>query len=367
MSDFNSKLEYARTYMLLWSPFFGALTMSLKIEERDYPHRTVWTNGKDVFFEKNYVSTITREEFTAVLMHEILHIALLHKKRLQGKNKGRWNLACDYVTNLIIKEEERKSNYKLRLPSNIKLHNEYINMSVEQVYNKLPDIDYDNFNQGNEILFDLLQDNYLLTPEEVDRINEVLSYANSVAESKGDMPAGLRREIKDLLYPKVDWRLLLKEFVQSFPSDWDFTNRDRRFIQTPFFLPQFSGEMVKIYVAIDTSGSISPDILSAFMTETYAIISNFDRIDMTLLSVDARLQNIQKVHSLDEALKFELKGGGGTDFRDTFEYLEKSGDCNGLVFFSDMYATFPKAEPHFKTLWISTTDKEAPFGTTIKY
>jgi len=367
MSDFSSKLEYARTYMLLWSPFFGSLTMSLNVEERDYPNRTVWTNGKDIFFEKTFISKINREEFTAILMHEILHVALLHKKRLQGKNKVKWNFACDSVINLIIKDEERKSNGKIRIPSNIKLNYDYRNLSAEQVYNKLHDINVNDFSQEDSISFDLLQDNYFLTPEDVDRINEVLSYANSVAESKGDIPAGLQREIKELLYPKVDWRLLLKEFVQSFPSDWDFTNRDRRFIQTPFFLPQFSGEKVKIYVAIDTSGSIDQKILTAFMTETYAIISSFDTIDMTLLSVDARLQNIQKVHNINDALNFKLKGGGGTDFRDAFKYLEEQGDCNGLVFFSDMYATFPNKEPFFKTLWISTTNKEAPFGTTIKY
>jgi len=367
MSDFNSKLEYARTYMLLWSPFFGSLTMSLNIQERDYPNRNVWTNGKEIFFEQNFVKKLSREEFTAILMHEILHVALLHKKRMQGRDKHRWNEACDYVINLIIREESRKSNGKLRLPSFIKTDTQYNNMSVEQVYNKLPSDNYNSSSQEDSILFDLLQDDEVLTAEDVDRINEIITYATSIAESKGDMPAGLRREIHDLLYPKVDWRLLLKEFVQSFPSDWDFTNRDRRFLQTPFFLPQFAGDIVKIYVAIDTSGSIGKKILTAFMTETYAILSNFDRVDMTLLAVDARLQNVKKVHTLQDALDFELKGGGGTDFRDTFKYLIDQGDCNGLVFFSDLHATFPNEEPPFKTLWISVSNKEAPFGTTIKY
>lgn len=364
--DFDDKLQYARTYMLLWAPFFGSLTMNIAIEERDYPERTVWTNGKKVFFETNYAKKLTREHFTGLLMHEILHVALMHQNRIKGRNEIRWNNACDYVVNLMVKDEELRSKGKLKLPANVTLSNDYKELSVEQVYERLRDGSGGN-SQGDTIDFDLLQEEDFLTAEEINEINDTLAYAANIAEAQGTMPLGLRREINTLLYPKVDWRILLKEFIQAFPADWDFSNRDRRFIQTPFFLPQFSGEIVRIYVAIDTSGSITKEILDSFMTETYAILTNFDRVEMTLICVDARMQNVEKVHSLEEALNFEIRGGGGTDFRDTFKYLDEQHDCDGLIFFTDLYATLPDEVPHFKTLWVCTSDKKAPFGKTIAY
>ena len=66
--DFDDKLQYARTYMLLWAPFFGSLTMNIVIEERDYPSRTVWTNGKKVFFETNYAKKLTAEDVMVVIL-----------------------------------------------------------------------------------------------------------------------------------------------------------------------------------------------------------------------------------------------------------------------------------------------------------
>ena len=314
-------------------------------------------------------------------MHQILHVALLHAQRLQGREKLRWNLACDYVINQMVLEEQRRSKGKIQMPPNVLLDSKYQNKSVEQVYEMLPsnlnDLvsnygefnlnDLENAQQDTTFLFDLLQEIIDLNENEIRDIQSALLQAVTLSQQQGTMPLGIKREIDALLYPKVDWRILLKEFIQSFPSDWDFSNRDRRFLQTNFILPQFSGEQVKVGVAIDTSGSIGQDILNAFMSETYSIFSAYENVEMTMFCVDARVQSRKVVHSLDEALDFTIKGGGGTDFRKLFKQVEEEESFDALIFFTDMYATFPQDEPYIKTLWISTSDKKAPFGKTIFY
>lgn len=56
--------------------------------------------------------------------------------------------------------------------------------------------------------------------------------------------------------------------------------------------------------------------------------------------------------------KMELKGGGGTDFRPAFEYVDEL--CRkkefqrlcGLIYFTDGYGTFPGEPPDYKTAFV---------------
>jgi hypothetical protein len=48
----------------------------------------------------------------------------------------------------------------------------------------------------------------------------------------------------------------------------------------------------------------------------------------------------------------EATGGGGTDFRPFFEWVEASGDEKLAIYFTDGYGQFPNNAPSVKTLWV---------------
>ena len=62
------------------APFFGALILFAKIEENlDIP--TAATDGKKVYFNPKFLATLSPTELDGVMLHEVLHAALLHNER----------------------------------------------------------------------------------------------------------------------------------------------------------------------------------------------------------------------------------------------------------------------------------------------
>jgi len=388
MSEMSENLtrlvKYARTFLLLSNPFFGTLVINIPIKEQDGPGATAWTDGKCIKFNPSYIARVSKEEFTAVLLHQILHTALQHKKRSKGRdNKKAWNAACDQVVNHIIQQNSEKMHDKMRLPEYMKPEDRFKNSSAEQAYTILAKEikDYTDIRDvlnaaGGAANGAGFMDLYIENADDLNdmhyaEMNSLLVRAQNAAKMQGKTPLGIDREYETLLRPKVDWRIMLKEFVQSFPNDWDFTNKDRRFMTSPFYLPSLNGEKVRIAIALDTSGSITHKEISSFMTEAYAILSAFSRVEIILMCCDATVHNVKKVTSMQEATSFEVKGGGGTDFRPVFKELQKHNtEFEALIFFTDGYGTFPEPKDWYggyKVLWIMTTEVKAPMGITIQY
>lgn len=123
-------------------------------------------------------------------------------------------------------------------------------------------------------------------------------------------------------------------------------------------------------IAIDTSESVSGDLVQAFMRKTYNILKqaeNFtDRVNIHVIQCDARVQEDTKITSLEELDLYlenlELKGFGGTDFRPVFEYVnllvEKGefSDLRGLVYFTDGQGTFPRRQPAYDAVFVFLDD-----------
>jgi predicted metal-dependent peptidase len=107
----KEKLQYARTVLSISSPFFATLALQTKVyfkRPEESPVPTAWTDGLHVYFNTEFADSLTREEFTAVLMHELLHIAFLHVPRRQGRRPRRWNKAADYAINWLIAQEAER-------------------------------------------------------------------------------------------------------------------------------------------------------------------------------------------------------------------------------------------------------------------
>jgi predicted metal-dependent peptidase len=118
-------------------------------------------------------------------------------------------------------------------------------------------------------------------------------------------------------------------------------------------------------VAIDTSGSIDQATLNAFGSEIKAIAQSTRPSKIHVIYCDSEINHVDEFGPNDD-LKFEMHGGGGTDFRPPFAYVEEHSItpvC--FVYLTDMYGNFGKA-PSYPVMWCATTDVIAPWGETVQ-
>jgi len=130
-------------------------------------------------------------------------------------------------------------------------------------------------------------------------------------------------------------------------------------------LPSVYGEELQIAVAVDTSASVDEETLGRFLIELEGIMQLFPHYTIELIECDAKIQHVQTL-TPTEPLVATLHGGGGTDFRPVFTYLEEAGaGWKFLIYFTDGEGRFPDTIPAIDTLWVLSQACEVPFGERI--
>ena len=194
--------------------------------------------------------------------------------------------------------------------------------------------------------------------------------------SCGGIPAFAERFFEELKKPQTDWRTILNEFIQEDIIDYTFTPPDRRFDDSPFFLPDFNEKderAEKILFMIDTSGSMSDNSITIVYSEIKGAIDQFNgKLEGWLGFFDADVVEPRAFSNEDEFRIIRPKGGGGTSFAAIFKYIsENMSDENikSIVILTDGYAPFPEEKETHGTpvLWIITNeDVNPPWGKVAR-
>lgn len=116
--------------MLVKYPFFGSIVVNLDYV-KDNEHNTIATNGKTVFYNTEFIETLTEKQQVFVFAHEVCHIAFNHLERRNGKNFKVWNVATDAVINAFLKKDG------LELVEGCVDMPEAINYDADTLYEKL--------------------------------------------------------------------------------------------------------------------------------------------------------------------------------------------------------------------------------------
>lgn len=145
------------------------------------------------------------------------------------------------------------------------------------------------------------------------------------SNARGLLPAFAERILKELKKTQTDWRTILNDFIQEEVVDYSFAPPDRRFDDSPFFLPDFNGKedrVEDILFMIDTSGSMSDDMIAAAYSEVKGAIDQFNgKLKGWLGFFDAAIIKPQPFSDENEFKIIKPAGGGGTDFQIIFEYV----------------------------------------------
>ena len=78
--------------------FFTTVCFSLKhIWNSDIP--TACTDGTSIEYNPAFFLSLSEAERVFLLVHEAMHVALMHILRVKDKDRKKWDIAADYVIN----------------------------------------------------------------------------------------------------------------------------------------------------------------------------------------------------------------------------------------------------------------------------
>ena len=189
------------------------------------------------------------------------------------------------------------------------------------------------------------------------------------SNARGLLPAFAERILKELKKTQTDWRTILNDFIQEEVVDYSFAPPDRRFDDSPFFLPDFNGKedrVEDILFMIDTSGSMSDDMIAAAYSEVKGAIDQFNgKLKGWLGFFDAAIIKPQPFSDENEFKTIKPAGGGGTDFQIIFEYVFHHMSDKlpaSIIILSDGDAPFPleKLAGGIPVLWLLNNEEVNP-------
>jgi len=389
----------ARVGLLLRHPFFGNMATRLKIQAADEWLMTAAVDGRNLFFNTQFFNAMSNKEIEFVIAHEILHMVYDHLGRRQDRNPMLYNIAADYiVNNLLVRDRIGEKPKIVDCFQDFK----YEGWTSEKVYDELFEEAKKNGEEYLQQLGEMLEEHLDLEGEdgdgkdgdqggngkgrpkyskaEIEQIKDEIKeamIASSQSAGAGNTPADVQRLIKELTEPKMNWRELLRQQIQStIKSDYTFARPSRKGWHTGAILPGMNfQDTIDLCISLDMSGSIGNEQAQDFLGEVKGIMDEYKDYKIKLWCFDTEVYNEQdfSADSGENLLDYEIRGGGGTDFMANWRYM-KDNDIQPkkFIMFTDGYAWDSWGDPDYcDTIFIihSHYDKnmEGPFGITAHY
>jgi len=379
----------------------GVLMVGNKTVSDDVP--TACTNGRDEIYGRAFVDSLTDAELRFVILHECYHKMYRHLitwKHLHDKNHNTANMSCDYNINGKLVDENREDGFAA-MPrdadgNQIGLYDEQFrkpdgSWSDTAVIFKMLE-QQQNQPQGNESGGDDSQgtssaqsqgqgqgqgqgfddhdwegaDN--LSDDEVKDLEKEIDVAirqGSMIASKSGVTGN--RLLDELMQAKVDWREVLREFIQTTCTGNDYSTwkrPNRRYIGAGVYLPSGISEKVdELVIAIDTSGSIPDSDLAVFLSEVQAICTTVkpDKVRILYWGHEVVGDESYATHELDTlAQSTRPKGGGGTVVECVPEYMQRHQiKPQATIIFTDGYVFGDWGTWDCPTLWCVIDNQHA--------
>lgn len=386
----REKLVTARVGLLLRASFFGNLATRLKLVNADEWCPTAATDGRNFYYNSRFVNMLRPKEIEFLFGHEVLHCVYDHFGRRGDRDPQLFNIANDYCVNADLKKHN-VGEFITTVPC--LYDRKYEGLSSEEVYDDIMSnaekinisdlidrlidehLDGDSGNEGNS------KDGKgrpQLTDEERqqirDEIKEAMLAAAQTSDS-GNIPSGVKRLIQQLTEPKLDWRELIQQQIESvIKSDYSWARINRKGWDLDAVMPGMkTSDAIDIAVFLDMSGSIGQDQAKDFLSEIKGIMNTFDTYNIHIACFDTEVYNpkIYTSESSEDIAEYELAGGGGTDFDCMFTWMKSNEiEPKRLIVFTDGYPFGSWGDPNYcDTTWVIHGDRtpSPPFGQWALY
>ena len=394
-ADVADRIIVARVGLLLRHPFFGNMATRLKVENCDAWCPTAATDGKHLFYNTQFFNALSNKEIEFVIAHEILHCVFDHIIRREDRDPEIYNIACDYIVNNTLVRDNIGEK-----PADIPIYQDfkYEGWTSEAVYDELyKKADKEELKQLGQLLDEHIDwekgegqsktgtkgnkgNKPSYSKEELSKIrDEIKENMMSAAQAAGagKTPKEIERMIKALTEPKMNWREILRQQIQStIRNDYSFARPSRRGWHTGAILPGMKfDETIDICIAIDMSGSIGNEQAEDFLGEVQGIMQEYKDYNIKLWCFDTAVYNEEDFTADNgmELSEYKVTGGGGTDFMANWEYMKENDILpKRFIMFTDGYPWDNWGDENYcDTVFVihSHHDKnlQAPFGITCHY
>ena len=400
--DVADRIIVARVGLLLRHPFFGNMATRLIVKNCDDWCPTAATDGRHLYYNTQFFNAMSNKEIEFVIAHEILHCVFDHITRREDRIPVLHNIACDYIVNNTLVRDKIGEMVKI-----VQCYQDfkYDGWMSEQVYDDLfkqaeergqqyldqlgelldEHVDWEKDAQGNDKGKAKGKDGKgegrpTYSKEELKKIRDEIKenmISAAQAAGAGNTPAEVQRMIKELTEPKMNWREILRQQIQStIRNDFTFQRPSRKGWHTGAILPGMNfDETIDICVAIDMSGSITNTQAQIFLSEVKGIMEEYKDYKIKLWCFDTEVYNEADFSADDgsDLLDYEVAGGGGTEFMVNWTYMKEHDIVpKKFIMFTDGYAWDSWGDENYcETVFIihSHHDKnlQGPFGVTAHY
>jgi len=418
-------IKFSRDTLLVNLRFLDAAIHQLIIQPEDELD-TIATDGQYFFFNTWHILNNFQRQMEAITrdyLHVIFHCIFQHLFINKLVCQSCWDLACDIAVENAINDigiqsldtarQSKQMQVITQLKSSLRL------MTAEKIYRY-----YLDKKTSEEELVNLRQnfyaDNHTLwyvrpekkgstgerdqestevepiqrskgwgqskhsrpTQELIDLWKQISERAQvdieTASKKWGDLGGGLHQGLNQLNREKYNYASFLKRFsvlgeaMQVNDEEFDlifYTYGLKLYENMPLIEPLEYKEVKRIkefVVAIDTSGSVSGQVVQAFVQKTYNILKQtenfFSKVNIHIIQCDAEIQEDYKITNPEEFDKYvqsmQLRGFGGTDFRPVFTYVDdlikkrEFENLRGLIYFTDGFGIYPTKKPLYDTAFV---------------
>ena len=365
----------ARVALVLRHGFFGNLAMRLRLMNADTWCETAATDGRHFYYNSKFINMLDTGQMMFLFCHELLHCAYDHMSRTGSRDRRIANIAMDYIVNadcinnnlgkkitvVPVLYERKYDGWTWEavyddLMKNVK------KISMEELAEMMLDEHLDGEGEGDG---DDEKDGKGKRPKLSDAERQAIKdefkeamLSAAQASGAGNLPGGIRRMIKDLTEPKIDWREFIRQQIQStVKNDYTYSIPSKKNFQTGFSLPSMLKQtQIDVCIGLDTSGSITDEMARDFFSEVKAIMDTFEDHRIHLWCWDTQVHNPQEftAHGNDDIMDYEIKGFGGTDPTVCWDFMKNEGiEPKLLLMFTDGEVWGDWGDPDYcDTVWI---------------
>ncbi len=365
--------------LLIEQPFYGYVASSVSIKESDSIEEIRMASIPELMicYNPSWFETLSDQHKIGAVLHELLHVILLHQYRRGDREIILWSVACDMAVNELLPEKNilKEAVTVERIGKKLK-HTMERNQNAEYYYHIISNTEeFLSFTavEGDSILISeggiKLQVQKMseesASSTDINALKSNLAQTFSEAKAEGGLPEGFEDRIEDSYKDiRMDWRVILKRFLTrrgKMLTRKSYKRQSRRYEELPGTKRCIG---VNALIAIDESGSISDTLVKEFYKELTQI-NKITGTSMLVTRFDTRCSKPVPLATFVVNHKREKRGG--TDFRPIFQ-LADSRKIPLVIIFTDGDGEAPAAVNQ-NTLWILTKNakKPAPFGYYLNF
>jgi predicted metal-dependent peptidase len=329
-----------------------------------------YTDGRHIGIQPTNFLALTEQQRVWFLAHEAWHVALRHLLRMKGKKHQLWNLACDYVINIMLLDAG------FMLPAGRPCEPEYRGMSSDEVYASLlqeaeedlpePDDDMREPGQGEEGEGQHQSGLEQHIDQMVIRAQVQHQEAQRLSNEPGSLPGELELMVGQLLTPSIPWQEYLARFVTRYRKTRYSMMHPKMVYLPQYHIPSLRGKgLGKIAAAVDTSGS-AHHMLTPFVTELRHLYTTMNPESLAVVDFDTQINHVHELGFQHDFNNLSFTGGGGTAIQPVLDWA-KEHKPEVLIVFTDGEFYLPPEDPGIPILWLIYDNNRfnPPYGEVV--